>query len=157
MSKTHEQELSDAKEASLGQVLIRSARRFNELGIHRVRDRTGLPIRPAHLALFPFIDLDGSRATQIAERQGVSKQAVGPLLADLVSWGVLERIPDPADGRAQLLRFGRKPGTSLLDGLAVLVELEAELARSLGAERLVALREELRALDAALDALSTAG
>ncbi len=130
MKPFDEQELSDAKEASLGQVLIRSARRFNELGIARVRDRTGLPLRPAHLALFPFIDLDGSRATQIAERQGVSKQAVGPLLADLVSWGVLERVPDPADGRAQLLRFSRKPGTSLMDGLAVLFELEAEQAQT---------------------------
>jgi DNA-binding MarR family transcriptional regulator len=151
MNENDHQELEAAKKASLGQVLLRTARRFNERGIARVRDHTGLPLRPAHLALFPHIDLDGTRATEIAARQGVSKQAVGPLLGDLVKWGVLERVPDPDDGRARLLRFSREEGMTLLDGLAVLSEIEAELARLLGTDRLDALRRELLALDAALD------
>lgn len=149
-SDPFDERVAAAKEASLGQVLIRTARRFNEQGLARIRGRWDLPLRAAHLQLFPHIDLDGSRATDIAERLGVTKQAVGPLIRDLVAWGALERVPDPTDGRAQLVRFSRREGRTLLDGLAVLGEIEAGLAQSLGTERLSALREELRALEAAL-------
>ncbi len=141
------------KAASLGQVLIRAARRFNEAGLARVRERMGVPLRAAHLALFPHIDMAGTRATEVARRLGVSKQAVGPLVRDLVTWGMLEQVPDPQDGRARLLRFGGQPGRTLQDGLAVLMEIEASLAEELGPGRLVALRQELAALDAALDRL----
>lgn len=138
------------KAASLGQVLIRAARRFNELGLARVRARLGVPVRAAHLALFPHIDVGGTRATEVARRLGVSKQAVGPLVRDLVAWGMLERVPDPEDGRARLLRFGDRPGRTLADGLGVLMEIEDELIAELGSERLAALREDLRKLDEAL-------
>ncbi len=63
--------------------------------------------------------------------------------------GVLERVPDPADGRARLVRFVRG-GEALLDGLGTLRELEDELAAEIGAERMGALRDALLALDDAL-------
>ena len=150
-----DERVTAAKEASLGQVLVRTARIFDELSIARLRSATGLPVRRAHLALFAFIDFEGTRATEIARRQGVSKQAVAPLLADLVGWSLLERVRDPADGRAWLLRFSRQPGRSLLDGIAVLGGVEADLATVLGGARLDALRAELQAVEAALVALTS--
>jgi hypothetical protein len=65
--------------------------------------------------------------------------------------GAVERIPDPSDGRAKLIRFSTKPGTSLLDGLMHLRRLERELGEAIGPARMAALHDGLAALLAVLE------
>lgn len=147
------EELELRKRASLGQVLMKAARLLNEQALARVRARTQQEIRPAHTAVFPHIDLQGTRLTVIADRMGLSKQAVGQLVGELEAMGAVERVPDPSDGRAKLVRFCQRNGKLVLfDGLAVLVEFEAELAEELGRERLDTLHEHLEALVDTLEA-----
>lgn len=117
--------------ASVGQVLFRAARLYNEAAVARVRAREPR-LRLAHTTLFPHLTTEGVRPTALARRLGVTKQAVGPLVDDLVSWGMLERVPDPADGRATVVRLTAAGGAAILDGLAVLGEVEAELRAALG-------------------------
>ncbi|MCA9668342.1 MAG: MarR family transcriptional regulator [Myxococcales bacterium] len=124
--------LEAAKRASVGQLLFKCARLFNELAIGRVRAVWKVPIRTAHTSVFPHIDLEGTRLTELARRVGVSKQAVGQLVDELVEMGALERVPDPSDGRAKLIRFSSRRGRRITDGLAVLMQIETELARELG-------------------------
>ena len=142
-------DLEAAKRASVGQLLFRCARRMNEQAIARVRAATGQPVRTAHTLLFPHIDLEGTRQTELARRLGVTNQSVGVLVDELVEMGALERVPDPADGRARLVRFVGGEG-ALLHGLGVLAGLERELADEVGAERWAALHDALVALDRAL-------
>lgn len=142
-------DLAAAKRASVGQLLFRCARRVNERAIERVREATGQPVRTAHTLLFPHIDLAGTRQTELARRLGVTKQAVGVLVDELVAMGALERVPDPADGRARLVRFAGGEG-ALLHGLGVLAGVERELAEEIGPERWAALHDALVALDRAL-------
>lgn len=144
-------ELEAKKLASPAQLLFRVARRLDRHALGRVEAKTGLALRPAHTALFPHVDLEGTRPTELARRLGVSKQAVHPLVEELVAMGVFERAPDPRDARATLVRWSNRRGRSLLDGLAALGELERELAAVLGAERLAELGAMLRELDAWLD------
>ena len=140
--------IASAKAKSTAQLLFRCARLVNVLALARVRDRTGMAIRPAHTALFPHIDLSGTRQTALASRMGVSKQAVGQLVSELEQMGALERVPDPSDGRARLVRFaaGEAGPHPILAGLAVLGEVEAELAAELGDARWEALHDALTAL-----------
>lgn len=144
-------ELAAKKLASPAQLLFRVARRLDRQALRRVEAKTGLVLRPAHTALFPHVDLEGTRPTELARRLGVSKQAVHPLVEELVAMGVFERAPDPRDARATLVRWSNRRGRSLLDGLAALGELERELAAVLGARRLRELGATLRELDAWLD------
>ncbi|MBK07493.1 MAG: MarR family transcriptional regulator [Deltaproteobacteria bacterium] len=126
-------ELEEAKRGSVGQVLMRCARLFNERGIARVRELKGFEsIRPAHLALFPYIDFDGTRLTELARRMEISKQAVSQVIAELESFGVVERIPDPRDGRARLIRFSKSGREGMKDGLITLKQIEEEIAASMG-------------------------
>jgi DNA-binding MarR family transcriptional regulator len=88
--------------------------------------------------------------TELAERLGVTKQAVSQALDDLEQLGIVERVADPADARARLVRFTERGRAGLLDGLAILRELEAECAAAIGASRMAELRRALIALDAHL-------
>jgi DNA-binding MarR family transcriptional regulator len=131
------------------QLLFKAARLYNERAIARVRARTGKPVRVAHTALFPHLDLDGTRLTDLAARLGVTKQAAGQLVDELEAMGMLERVSDPTDARAKLVRFSRRGQRGLLDGLAVLKELEDELRGVIGEPRMRALHDALARIVAA--------
>jgi DNA-binding MarR family transcriptional regulator len=136
--------LEGVKRASVGQLLLKSARLLDERALDRVnREARKIRLRPAHTSLFPHIDREGTRLTELARRLGVTKQAVGQLVTDLEGLGVLERVDDPADGRAKLVRFTDKGLKALHHGLSVLRGIEAALERRLGPERTQALHQAL--------------
>jgi DNA-binding MarR family transcriptional regulator len=151
-SASFAQELEARKRASTAQLLMRCARLVNERGMARAAEKFGIPVRAAHMSLFPHLDLAGTRQTELARRMGVSKQAVHQLVAELVGLGVLSQEPDPADGRALLVRFTPAGARSLFDGLAVLNELEVAMRGALGAQRMDALHDTLEQLSDWLDA-----
>ncbi|UJR86305.1 MarR family winged helix-turn-helix transcriptional regulator [Sandaracinus amylolyticus] len=134
--------------ASPAQLLIRCARRIDELALERISTRTRIPIRPSHAALFPHLDLAGTRQTELARRVGVSKQAIHQLVSELEALGVVERVADPSDARATLVRFTNKKGRSLL---VLLAEIEREIEQAIGKERMRALHDALARIDAHLD------
>src|SRR5438270_99482 len=61
-------------------------------------------VRPGHGCVFGNIDLEGSRLTVLAARARMTKQTVGEVTNDLVRLGYAERVPDPQDGRAKIIR-----------------------------------------------------
>lgn len=143
--------LKEAKQASVGQLLFRTARRLNDHALERVQAQTGLAIRASHTALFPLIELKGTRQSVLAERLGVSKQAVNKLVTELVEMGVLELLEDPDDARATLVHFSARKGRTLMDGLAMLASIDRELESTLGARQYRALREGLLGVERWLD------
>ena len=74
-------------------------------------------IRPAHGCVFGNVDPDGTRLTDLADRAHMTKQSVGEVVTDLQQLGYVERIPDPSDGRAKIIRLtargARRPGARL--------------------------------------------
>jgi DNA-binding MarR family transcriptional regulator len=79
--------------------------------VKRARDalvevlRGGHPVlRAAHAQVFEFLDPAGTRLTVLADRARMSHQAMGEMVDELTRHGFLERVPDPADGRARLIR-----------------------------------------------------
>ncbi|MEM7154308.1 MAG: MarR family transcriptional regulator [Myxococcota bacterium] len=139
------------KRASMAQLLMRCARLVNERGLALVREHLGVPLRASHTALFPHIDLEGTRLTDLARRVGITKQAAGQLVGELEQMGVVERSPDPEDGRAKRIRFIREGPRSVLQGLAVLREVEAQLEAQLGKSRMRSLHGSLLELLAVLE------
>ena len=143
------EELEARKRASVGQLLLRTARRFNERALARLRTRHP-DLRPAHVQLFAYLDADGTRQTELARRAGISKQAVGQLVTDLIDAGVLARVADPSDRRAHRVRLTRRGERTVAEGLTVLEQIERELAAELGTALLARLRRDLTRLDRGL-------
>jgi len=61
-------------------------------------------LRAAHTQVFENLDPEGTRLTTLAERAQISHQSMGEMVDELVKHGFLERLPDPADRRARLIR-----------------------------------------------------
>ena len=61
-------------------------------------------IRYAHGSVFEYLDDAGTRVSVLAERAHMTKQAMAELVAHLEAHGYVERIPDPDDRRAKLVR-----------------------------------------------------
>ena len=70
-------------------------------------------LRAAHTQVFENLDPDGTRLTTLAERAQMSHQAMGEMVDELVRHGYLERLPDPADRRARLIRPSARGRTVL--------------------------------------------
>ena len=146
---TGDRDFEAAKRASVGQLLMKCGRLLNERGVEHLRQEMGFDtLRSAHTNLFPHIDLEGTRLTELARRVGISKQAVGQLVDELEEMGVVERGPDPDDGRAKLIRFCSDGGEPvLMRGLAVLKEIESDMKGAIGASQMKQLHRALLAVE----------
>lgn len=136
--------LAAAARASTGQLLLRAARLLDERALAALAATPGAPpLRPAHTRLFPHLDFRGVRPSVLAERLGVTKQAITPLIGELAAWGVVELIDDPTDARARLVRFAPSGLEGLQRGLAALGAFEAAVVAEVGPERAAIFREVL--------------
>ncbi len=143
--------LEAAKRRNTLQLLFKAARLLDEEALERVAQKPGRPrLRRSHTALFPHIELEGTRITDLAERVGVSKQAISQLVDDLERAGVVERVDDPDDARARRVVFTAQGKAGLFEGLEVLWKLEAELAAKVGREKMKALAKTLESILAVL-------
>jgi DNA-binding MarR family transcriptional regulator len=91
-------------------------------------------VRPRHGAVLAYLDVEGSRASDLAAQSGQHKQVIGTLVDELVALGYVERQPDPADRRAKLIVPTELGRDHLVKSDAVLAEMEAEHARAVGEE-----------------------
>ncbi len=89
---------------------------------------------------------DGTRVSSLAEQARVTKQTAAFLVEQLERAGYVERTPDPADGRARLVRLTAKAGPVIEAANAEVQRALAEWAAHLGEERLGQLHDILRDL-----------
>lgn len=117
----------------------------------RLRDAGFGDVRPAHGTVFQVLDAEGSRVTELAARAGMTKQAMTELVVHLERGGYVERVPDPRDGRARLVRLTRRGWECIRAARAAIAEIEVAWAGRIGARRLERIRADLGALNDALE------
>jgi DNA-binding MarR family transcriptional regulator len=115
----------------------------------RLADTPYNDIRISHGCVFGNIDPEGTRLTDLAERARMTKQSVGEITSDLEQRGYVERVPDPRDGRAKIIRLTERGHAAQALGIGLIDEIEQEWADRFGAERVAALREALEAITGA--------
>nr|BBH92075.1 MarR family transcriptional regulator [Thermogemmatispora argillosa] len=103
-------------------------------------------LRPTHFVLLQQLRPEGMRVTELARLAQVTKQSMGALVDYLEERGYIERVPDPKDGRARLVRLTARGRAVEQIARAAIGELEAEWAQYLGNERFAALRSALQDL-----------
>jgi DNA-binding MarR family transcriptional regulator len=108
---------------------------LNEAGFEELR----LP----HMALLQFPGPDGSRPGLLAERAGVSKQAMNQLLRSLETLGYVARSDHPDEGRARIVRLTRRGRTAYAKVHDILRDIEREWSAHLGAKAFTELKQLL--------------
>ena len=128
-------------------VLLREAFvTLNGLVVPRLAAHGFPDVRPAHNAVFQYLDAEGTTVSTLAERAEMTKQAMGELVAHLEEHGYVDRVPDPADRRAKLVRPTAKGRKVYAVVRELIPELEQQLVEVLGATRVQQLRRDLRTI-----------
>jgi DNA-binding MarR family transcriptional regulator len=134
---------------NVGFLLAKASQRFNEVLLERLAAHGFHEIRASYgSVLVPLFERDGLRLGALAAAARLSKQAMTGLVTRCEADGLVERVPDPEDGRAfnvRLTRRGRAARTVTGD---VLEDLDSELVRALGVRDRDAL---IRALKGVMD------
>lgn len=108
-------------------------------------------IRMRHTALFEALDEDGTRASVLAERLGISQQAIGQLLDDVEASGYVQRAPDVHDRRARVVTLTDHGRATVAMCYELLASIELDYARRLGDREYAALRMGLANLLDSID------
>jgi DNA-binding MarR family transcriptional regulator len=129
----------------LGRLLGHAMRRFDERVLRLMAHNVEVPlalsnlaarsqVSAAHIHITRHLALEGSRLTDLAERAGMSKQAMGDLVDQCEAWGLVTRETDAKDARARLVRF-TPTGLAWLQAFKEAVaQAEAEFRAEVGPE-----------------------
>ena len=133
------------RQTHLGRLLGHAMRRFDERVLALMAHDADVPlalsnlaaraqVSAAHIHITRHLARGGSRLTELAERAGMTKQAMGALVDQCEAWGLVTREPDPLDARARRVRF-TADGLAWLDAFhRAVAQAEAEFKASVGTD-----------------------
>ncbi len=100
-------------------------------------------LRVPHMAVLQYPGPDGVRQGVLAERAGMSKQAMNQLLRSLERLGYIVRSDAPDEGRARIIRFSKRGRAAYSRISDILRDIEREWSAELGTQRFSQLKEML--------------
>jgi DNA-binding MarR family transcriptional regulator len=136
---------------NLGFRLAKASQRWNELLYERFVAAGYPEVRPSYGSiLIPLFEADGLRMGELAAQARLSKQTMTTMVRLLERDGLVERRPDPDDGRASRIYLTERSKRFAKVAADVLAELDALVKGRIGARRtddVAAALGELMALD----------
>jgi DNA-binding MarR family transcriptional regulator len=132
--------------SNFGTLLRDPALAINELVSEGLAERGFAGFRPAHGTIGQHITDSGSRVTELARLVQITKPSVVYLVNDLERLGYVERIADPNDGRAKLIRLTPRGAEAQAVARELIAEIERDWADTLGQRNFRNLRALLRQL-----------
>src|SRR5215218_5470506 len=109
-----------------------AARAAGEQIFRAVHDAGFGDVTIAQSRLLMGIDEDGTRLSVLAERAQIAKQTATALVDKLERAGYVERLPDPSDGRARLVRLTERARAAIPVARAEEERIEQEWEAHLG-------------------------
>ncbi|MCA9640952.1 MAG: winged helix-turn-helix transcriptional regulator [Myxococcales bacterium] len=107
-------------------------------------------LKPSHSALFSNLGVEGARLVDVAAKAGITKQSMAAIADELEVLGYIERLPDPSDGRARIIRLSKRGWECVAKWDNMLEEIVDEYGASIGAARVERLTKDLAKLVATL-------
>lgn len=141
-----QEDIEHYRRNNIGQALLDVAKDFQRSALDGFTARGHRQLQAAHQSVVSFLSLDGTRLTELAARAGMTKQAMGQLVDEVERLGYVERIPDPSDGRAKIVRFTHKGRSLIKAGTEIGGNIQARYAELIGEKKMACLRELLEEL-----------
>jgi len=147
--------VSDSEEDNLAPALNAASRALTATMKAKVAGCGFDGVTPAFASLLLQLDATGVRPTTLAQRVGITKQAVSQLVRELEARDYVEQVPDATDTRAKIVRLTEN-GVALRAACAgVKHELQTLAIAKLGKSRVSRLLRDLTELTAALEEIPT--
>jgi DNA-binding MarR family transcriptional regulator len=127
-------------------LLMFIAARYAETRVRQYLSDAGFEVSAAQGRVMARVGEGGTRLTDLAEQAQITKQSAGFLVDQLERAGYAERVPDPTDARARLVRIAPRGLEAQRAARAAEREIAREWEEHLGAERMAALQDALTAL-----------
>ena len=121
-----------AKDMLIGALLRVPAQAIQRRIVTELNAAGFVELRVPHMAVLQYPGPDGVRPGLLAERAGMSKQAMNQLLRSLEGFGYLVRSDAPDEGRARMVRFTRRGRAAYAKIHDVLRDIEREWSTVLG-------------------------
>jgi DNA-binding MarR family transcriptional regulator len=137
----------DASTPNVARGLLTAARAHTAAVVARLALRGYVDFPFASASLLWLLDEGGTRSTLLAQRAGVTKQAMSQLIRLMERQGYLEQVTDPSDTRAKVVRMTLRGEAVKNACVEVRDELNQKVAQLVGAE-------EARQMEAYLDAMT---
>ena len=103
-------------------------------------------VKAIHDCVFRYLTPDGTRLQELATRSQMAPQSVGWHVDELERLGYVERVPDPSDRRAKLIRPTKHGLAFMATTHDALADIEKRWIKALGRDTLTQLRDTLRAI-----------
>ena len=127
--------LVTARKHNLRQLLLHASRILNAEIVEALIGR-GYDLKSTHTALLSNLDEQGDTLSRVADRAGMSKQAMGRLADELEALHYVVSVSDAHDRRARVLKFTPKGWKLMLASFDALADIEHRYARRIGRARL---------------------
>ncbi len=107
--------------------------------------------RSTYCSIFMWTRAEGSRITELAELAQITQQSMSELVAELERRGYVERVPDPTDRRAVLVRRTEQGWHVNAISRQAVAEAQEEWETQLGAQEYAHMLAALRRIVALID------
>jgi DNA-binding MarR family transcriptional regulator len=129
--------------ADIGELLGEVRARMVDTVQRRLAEAGYTDVRASHDCVFRYLTPEGVRLRDLADCSQLSAPAVGEHVDELERLGYVERVPDPSDRRAKLIRPTQRGSAFMRAAYEALAEIETEWTDAMGADSLARLRDEL--------------
>jgi DNA-binding MarR family transcriptional regulator len=141
-----------SSDVNLGLLLREPYRLGNEELHRRIAARGHEAVRAPHGNVFAFLDEHGTQVSELARRAQITKQSMAELVAHLERHGYVERVPDPRDRRAKLVRATLRGRQVYAIARAAIADIERDWTERLGEAKMRRLRALLAELNESIGA-----
>ena len=135
---------------NLNRLLIGLAKDFEKRSLQKCHERGHTKIRTSHTSLFANLGFESVRLTELAERAGITQQAMGKLVKEMERLGYIKRQIDNKDKRAKIIELTELGVNLVNDSMEIVDEIIDEYSEAVGEDGITDL--EL-ALGKSVDAL----
>jgi|SRR5690606_25229450 len=116
---------------------------FDETLQEKLREKGWKQLSRAQSMILANLANGETRPSRIAQKLGISRQALSQALAEMVERGIIILREDPDDKRARIISFSGEMLPMFQDTVEIMNDLEAKLEKHWGRTRMKALREAL--------------
>ena len=129
---------------NMSRLLIELAKNFEQRALDKCHQRGHTNIRRSHTSLFSNLGFGAVRLTELAERAGITQQAMGKLVKEMEQVGYVKRHVDSADKRAKIIELTERGVILVNDSMEIVDEILTEYTEVMGSDGIMDLEKSLR-------------